>query len=35
MAENGDADLAEVIAGWDQLSDEAKSRILETVRASR
>jgi len=27
--------LAEVIAGWDQLSGEAKARILKTVRASR
>ena len=30
-----DSDLAEVIEGWDQLSGEAKARILKTVRASR
>jgi hypothetical protein len=30
-----DSDLAEVIAGWDQLSGETKARILKTVRASR
>ena len=30
-----DPGLAEVIEGWDQLSFEAKARILKTVRASR
>jgi len=30
-----DSDLAEVIEGWDQLSGEAKARILKTVRASQ